>query len=111
MARHATDRRIPARHPGPTHAERNPEPQAGNNRSQPRGVKFDRSKASLRHFERSEAQSRNLFIFLNRFLHFRPLCGPTVEMTKAKIIIPIDISSAGEGSSAGSPASLSLGLP
>jgi hypothetical protein len=28
-----------------------------------------------------EAESRNLFF--NRFLHFGPLCGPTVEMTKA----------------------------
>jgi len=27
----------------------------------------------------------------NRFLHFRPLCGPTVEMTKAQIIITIGI--------------------
>ncbi len=42
------------------------------------------------HFERSESESRNLFF--NRFLHFGPLCGPTVEMTKAQIIIAIGIS-------------------
>jgi hypothetical protein len=42
----------------------------------------------LSHFERSEAESRNLFF--NRFLHFGPLCGPPVEMTKAHILILID---------------------
>ena len=40
------------------------------------------------HFERSEVEWRNLFI---RFLHFGPLCGPTVEMTKTQIIITIGI--------------------
>jgi len=29
------------------------------------------------------------FEFFNRFLHFGPLCGPMVEMTKAQIIITI----------------------
>jgi len=42
------------------------------------------------HFERSEAESRNLFF--NRFLHFGPLRGPPVEMTKAHILIIIGIS-------------------
>jgi sulfur carrier protein ThiS len=41
------------------------------------------------HFERSEAESRNLFF--NRFLHFGPLCGPPVEITKAHILIIIGI--------------------
>ena len=39
----------------------------------------------------SSAAKRSREIFLNRFLHFRPLCGPTVEMTKAQILITIDI--------------------
>ena len=43
----------------------------------------------MSHFERSEAESRNLL--LNRFLHFGPLRGPPVEMTKAQILITIGI--------------------
>ena len=39
--------------------------------------------------ERSEAESRNLLF--NRFLHFGPLRGPPVEMTKAHILIIIGI--------------------
>jgi hypothetical protein len=39
--------------------------------------------------ERSEAESRNLL--LDRFLHYGPLCGPPVEMTKAQILITIGI--------------------
>ena len=41
--------------------------------------------ACLGHFERSKAESRNLFF--NRFLHFGPLCGPPVEMTSAQSLI------------------------
>ena len=43
--------------------------------------------ACLGHFERSEAESRNLSF--NRFLHFGPLRSPPVEMTKAQILITI----------------------
>jgi len=43
----------------------------------------------LRHFERSEAESSNLLF--GRFLHFGPLRGPSVEMTKAQILITIGI--------------------
>jgi prepilin-type N-terminal cleavage/methylation domain-containing protein len=42
------------------------------------------------HFERSEAESRNLLF--NRFLHFGLLRNPTVEMTKAQILITFGIS-------------------
>ena len=43
----------------------------------------------LCHFERSEAESRDLFF--DRFLHFGPFYDPQVEMTKAHIIIIIRI--------------------
>ena len=51
----------------------------------------------LSHFERSEAESRHETkwrapkgnLLFNRFLHYGPLCGPTVEMTKAQIMIRI----------------------
>jgi len=48
---------------------------------------FKRSEAKSRHETKWRAQNGNLF--LNRFLHFGPLCGTSVEMTKAQIIITI----------------------
>src|SRR4030042_1303400 len=39
----------------------------------------------------SSVAKRSREIFLNRFLHFGPLCGPSVEMTKAQIITTIGI--------------------
>ena len=52
--------------------------------------------ACLSHFHRQaspreSAAKRSREIFLNRFLHFGPLRGPPVEMTKAQILNAIGI--------------------